>query len=114
MKTLKPSVAKKETNFKPIPKGKEIKLDSSVDKNDEEWCETLPYSDLSNHQSIVDFNKWLVHFEGFEKFDHQNCMDCGTQPNLFNNNSKNEFIKRIRNNLIRKEKNSQKREQKLS
>ena len=73
-----------------------------VENNEPEWCDSSNYSDLSNHSTILDFDKWMVHYEGFQRFDHQNCLDCGTQPNFFNEQSSNGFIERIRNNLIRK------------
>ena len=71
-----------ETTKAPEPK-KQESLPPLVDENNEpEWCDSLNYSDLSNHSTILDFDKWMVHYEGFQRFDHQNCLDCGTQPNL--------------------------------
>ena len=86
----------------PEPKKQDSPPQLVVENNEPEWCDSLNYSDLSNHSTILDFDKWMVHYEGFQRFDHQNCLDCGTQPNLFNEQSSNGFIERIRNNLIRK------------
>ena len=57
-----------------------------IENNEPEWCDSSNYSDLSNHSTILDFDKWMVHYEGFQRFDHQNCMDCGTQPNFLMSN----------------------------
>ena len=58
-------VSNSQVVFKDIEK----KIASSVDKNAEEWCEPLPYSDLSKHQSIVDFNNWLNRFVEYKCFE---------------------------------------------
>jgi hypothetical protein len=63
-------VSNSQVVFKDIEK----KIASSVDKNAEEWCEPLPYSDLSKHQSIVDFNNWLNRFVEYKCFEEQECV----------------------------------------
>jgi hypothetical protein len=67
-------IAKKETRPKPSDKNTEKAVESPVGKNDEEWCEPLPYSDLSQHVSILDFNRWLNRFVEYKCFEEQECV----------------------------------------
>ena len=43
-------------------------------KNDAQWCDPLQYTDLSNHQTISDFNSWLNQFTEFHDFDERNDL----------------------------------------
>ena len=51
-----------------------VSIQKSLDLQTEEWCETLTYKDLSQHESILSFENWFQKYEVFQCLNEKNCI----------------------------------------
>ena len=51
-----------------------VSAQQNFDLETDQWCETLAYQDLSQHESILSFENWFQKYEVFQCLNEKNCI----------------------------------------